>query len=60
MLVRKIRQNAIVLIPQNAEWTNTSAMVKQIANISGKKIAGLKVMRPAVAIGGKCRGRLVD
>ena len=35
MLVRKIRRNAIVLIPQNAEWTNTSVMVKQIANISG-------------------------
>lgn len=58
MLVRKIRQNAIVLIPQNAEWTNTSAMVKQIANISGKKIAGLKVMRPAVAIGGKMPGKI--
>ena len=48
MLVRKIRRNVIVLIPQNAEWTNTSVMVRQIANISGKKIAVFKIMRPMV------------
>lgn len=60
MLVRKIRRNVIVLIPQNAEWTNTSVMVRQIANISGKKIAVFKIMRPMVAVGGKCLERLVD
>lgn len=58
MLVRKIRRNVIVLIPQNAEWTNTSVMVRQIANISGKKIAVFKIMRPMVAVGGKMPGKI--
>lgn len=34
MLVKKVEENAIVLIPQNAEWTNTTDMVKEIAAVS--------------------------
>lgn len=58
MLVKEVRQKATVLIPQNAEWTKTSDMVKEIAKASGKNIAEFKVMRPAVAIGGKVPGKI--
>ncbi len=38
MAIREFDENAVVLIPQNEEWTNTSQMVKEIANVSGNKI----------------------
>lgn len=58
MLVRENNDNAIVLIPQNAEWIKTSAMVKEIANVSGKNIIELKVLKPAVIIGSKIPGKI--
>ena len=58
MLVEQIKQNATVLIPQNAEWTNTSAMVEKIAKVSGKKIAIMKALKPAVAMTGKLPGKI--
>ncbi len=58
MLIKEVKQNAIVLIPQNSEWTKTADMVKEIAKVSGKNIAELKVMRLAVAIGGKVPGKI--
>lgn len=41
MLVEEIKEDAIVLIPQNAEWTKTTDMVKEIASVSGKRIRTL-------------------
>lgn len=58
MLVKVISQNATVLVPQNAEWTNTSEMVKGIADACGKNTSILKILRPAVAIGGKVPGKI--
>jgi len=58
MLVKEVKENAVVLIPQNAEWTKTAEMVKEIAAVSGKKVRTLKVMAPAVAIGGKVPGKI--
>lgn len=58
MLVKEIKENAIVLIPQNGEWTRTSEMVKMIAEVSGKKIKLLKLLKPAVWIGGKVPGKI--
>lgn len=58
MLVEQIKQNATVLIPQNAEWTNTSVMVEEIAKVSGKKIAIMKALKPAVAMTGKIPGKI--
>lgn len=58
MLVKKVKENAIVLIPQNAEWTKTTDMVKEIAKASGKKIRTLKIMKPAVLLGGKMPGKI--
>lgn len=58
MLVEQIKQNATVLIPQNAEWTNTSVMVEEIAKVSGKKIAIMKALKPAVAMTGKLPGKI--
>lgn len=57
-LVRETNDNAIVLIPQNTEWINTSAMVKEIANVNGKNIIELKVLKPAVIIGSKIPGKI--
>ena len=50
MLLRNFQENAIVLIPQNGEWTETSKMVKAIAYFSGRKILITKVLNPAVYI----------
>lgn len=58
MLVEQIKQNATVLIPQNAEWTNTSVMVEEIAKVSGKRIAIMKALKPAVAMTGKLPGKI--
>lgn len=58
MLVKAVKENAIVLIPQNAQWTKTSEMVKEIAEISGKKIVTIGIMKPAVSLGGKMPGKI--
>ena len=59
MLIKEVGENAIVLTPQNLEWTKTSQMVKEIAKTTGKKnrlIGGL--MKQAVLIGGKVPGKI--
>lgn len=58
MLIQEVKQNATVLIPQNAEWTKTSEMVKEIAQVSGKNIKNMRIMKPAVMIGGKVPGKI--
>lgn len=58
MLIREMRQNATVLIPQNAEWTKTADMVKRIAGVSGRDITELKALRPAVAMGSMMPGKI--
>lgn len=58
MLVKEIEENAVVLIPQNAEWTKTCEMVKEIAAVSGKRIKNMTVLRPAVAMVGKFPGKI--
>lgn len=58
MLIQEVKQNATVLIPQNAEWTKTSEMVKEIAQVSGKGIRNLSIMKPAVMICGKVPGKI--
>ena len=58
MLIKEFKQNATVLIPQNTEWTKTVDMVRKIAKSSGKNIAGLKVLRPAVALGSMLPGKI--
>ena len=58
MLVKKFEKSSIVLIPQNAEWTQTSEMVKEIAEAAGKNIRLLSIMRPAVWVAGKVPGKI--
>ena len=59
MLVKKINRNSVVLIPQNAEWTNTSQMVKEIGEVTGKKVSLVGgIMKSAVLIGGKVPGKI--
>lgn len=59
MLVKEFKEDAIVLIPQNSEWTRTSEMVKEIAEVSGKKIKLMGgVMKLAVSIAGKVPGKI--
>lgn len=58
MLVKEVKEGAVVLIPQNSEWTNTSQMVKEIGGVAGKKIRLLGIMKPAVFIGGKIPGKI--
>lgn len=59
MLVEEVKENAVVLIPQNREWTKTSEMVKEIGEVTGKKVRLIGgIMKPAVAIGGKVPGKI--
>lgn len=58
MLIQKVKQNATVLIPQNAEWTKTSNMVKIIAQTSGKKIKLMKTIGLAVSLAGMLPGKI--
>ena len=58
MLVKKFEKPSIVLISQNAEWTRTSEMVKEIAEAAGKNIWISSIMRPAVWMAGKVPGKI--
>ena len=64
MLVKRIeeveenKENEVVLIPQNAEWTKTSEMVREIADVGGKRIKLLKVLNLAVWLGCKVPGKI--
>lgn len=57
MLVDKFGKNAVVLIPQNKEWTRTTMMVKKIAD---DKIRVLSILNPMVWIAGKIPGKIGD
>ncbi len=58
MLIKEMKRNAVVLVPQNVEWTKTSVMVKEIAEAYGKRVVLTKLLRPAVAIVGKMPGKI--
>ena len=58
MLVKEVKENAIVLIPQNSEWTKTSEMVREIADVGGKRIRIVGILNPAVWIGSKVPGKI--
>lgn len=58
MLVKERSENAVVLFPQNKEWTKTADMVHEIAKVSGKNVKLLKAMNPCVAVGKKVPGKI--
>ena len=58
MLVKEFQRNAVVLLPQNKEWTKTSKMVKEIAEFSGRKIGVFKVFNPLVFIACNVPGKI--
>lgn len=58
MLIKESTNNSVVLIPQNEEWTKTSDMVHEIANISGKNIKNLRLLAPIVWIASKIPGKI--
>ena len=59
MMVKEIKENAVVLIPQNSEWTKTSEMVKEIGEVTGKRVRLIGgIMKPAVLLGGKVPGKI--
>ena len=48
----------VVLIPQNAEWTKTSEMVREIGEVCGKRIRIVGILNPAVWLGSKVPGKI--
>lgn len=58
MLVKEIKENAVVLVPQNAEWTRTGVMVREIARVSGGSIRELGVLKLAVLFANKVPGKI--
>ena len=49
---------SVVIIPQNAEWTKTSEMVREIGEVCGKKVRILGILNPAVWVGSKVPGKI--
>ncbi len=59
MSVTDFEEKAVVLIPQNAEWTKTSNMVKKIAELNGKEIKLVKgPLNFAVSMAQKVPGKI--
>lgn len=58
MLIKEQKENAVVLIPQNPEWTKTSEMVKEIGNVTDERVKLLKILNLAVFVGGKVPGKI--
>ena len=56
--VEEEKENEIVLIPQNAEWTKTSEMVREIGEVCGKKVRIVGILNPAVWLGSKVPGKI--
>lgn len=49
---------SVVLIPQNAEWTKTSEMVREIADVGGKKVRIVGILKPMIWLGSKVPGKI--
>ena len=58
MLVKEVKENAVVFIPQNAEWTKTCEMVKMIATVTGRKVRTVKALSPVISIASKVPGKI--
>ena len=58
MLIQEFTQNAVVLIPQNAEWTKTADMAEQIAKVFSRKSRKTRILNPLVKIGSKMPGKI--
>ncbi len=58
MLIKEVSENAVVLLPQNKEWTKTAEMVREIAEVSGNHIRLAKVLNPCVVLGKKVSGKV--
>lgn len=59
MLVKTIKENSIVLIPQNSEWVKTSEMAKKIREETGKKVRTTGgIMKLAITVGCRIPGRI--
>ena len=54
----EFRIPSVVLIPQNAEWTTTSEMVKEIGEVSGKKVRVVGILNPVVWLSSKMPGKI--
>lgn len=53
-----VKENEVVLIPQNAEWTKTSEMVREIGEVCGKRVRIVGILNPAVWLGSKVPGKI--
>ena len=49
---------SVVLIPQNAEWTKTCEMVREIGEVCGKKVRIVGILNLAVWLGSKVPGKI--
>lgn len=59
MLVKEMKENSVVLIPQNSEWTRTSEMVNEISNAYGKRMIMIGgIMKLLVFLGSKTPGKI--
>lgn len=65
MLVKEVKkkakgekENEMVLIPQNAEWTKTCEMVREIGEVCGKRVRIVGILNPAVWVGSKVPGKI--
>lgn len=53
-----VEENAVVLIPQNGEWTKTADMVREIGKITGRGIKKMWILNPVVLVGSRVPGKI--
>ena len=58
MLVKGVKENEVVLIPQNVEWTKTSEMVREIGEVCGKRVRIVGILNPVVWLGSTVPGKI--
>lgn len=56
--VEEVKENEIVLIPQNAKWIKTSEMVREIGEVCGKRVRTVGILNPVVWLGSKVPGKI--
>lgn len=58
MLLKEFKEKAVVLIPQNGEFTRTAEMVKEIGDVVGSKTVITGLLNPAVMVAGMVPGKV--
>ncbi len=58
MLIKNFERNAVVLMPQNSEWSSTIEIIRYIREENGKSITQFSAINPLVYMASKFPGKI--